>query len=33
LWLIVDQAGRILERSTVRHGSRRAARRRPGSDP
>jgi hypothetical protein len=33
LWLIVDQAGRILERSTVRQRIRRAVRRRPGSDP
>ncbi|MGH7914356.1 MAG: DUF6522 family protein, partial [Candidatus Binataceae bacterium] len=33
LWLILDQAGRILERSIVGQRIRRAVRRRPGSDP
>jgi hypothetical protein len=31
LWLIVDQAGRILQRSTVRRSVRHVLRRRPGS--
>jgi hypothetical protein len=33
LWLIVDQAGRILQRSTVRRSVRHVLRRRPGSGP
>jgi len=33
LWLIVDQAGRILQRSTVRRSGRHAVRRGPGSGP
>jgi Family of unknown function (DUF6522) len=33
LWLIVDQAGRILQRSNVRRSRRQGVQRRPGSGP